>query len=210
MSNELLEEQFDKVPAQTKFNRLMQWIEEHDDIVPIEFHDISEFGRFHKPVCVKCQIGMNVDMNGVAVIDTFMNPPEPYQLWSADQWVCPVCRHKIINGFSNVSIQHHQNGFENSLAIAVKGEHVFSFERIQDAIEALAAENILTHGKWVDIYQKPYTAEEFEGRAKLIERIDSTGFDPDVQRWKVVFLDQEDESYERTICTWLANVSEEP
>jgi glycine cleavage system H lipoate-binding protein len=189
------------------FHQLIEWAEEND--APDYLTDLKEFGRFHKPVCVKCQIGMRVDLNGVAVIDTFQDPPKPYQLWSADQWICPVCGHKIINGFSNVSIQHFQGEFAERLKLAKEQPHVYSFEKVRHAEDFIAVNSgDLVKGKWVDIYQKPYTGEDFEGRAKLVGQIEWPGADPSAQRWLVKFKDEE-EFHERIIVTWFANASYE-
>lgn len=195
----------------SKFHQLIEWAEEND--APEHLLDLKEFGRFHKPVCVKCQIGMKVDENGVYVIDTFLDPPQPYQLWSADQWVCPICGHKVINGFSNSALQHHRPDFEDRLERAKKQLHVYSFEKIRHAKEMIEVNSTdLIPGKWVDIYQKPLTGEDFEGRARLIAECE--GYwddDPSIQRWKVRFENDDDASdtYERTIMAQFANAGSE-
>ena len=55
------------------------------------------------PICGKCQLGMKPFCNGVTVIETAHNPPVPYKLWSADEWVCPECYAVVIGGFSEQS-----------------------------------------------------------------------------------------------------------
>lgn len=55
------------------------------------------------PICSPCQIGMRPHHNGVTVIETAHNPPVPYRLWCADEWMCPVCGATVIVGFSERS-----------------------------------------------------------------------------------------------------------
>lgn len=192
----------------TKFIKLMDWIEEHADIVPEEFHDIREFGRFHRPVCSTCQTNMYPYKNGVWLIDTFLDPPEAYQIWSADEWACPICEAKIVDGFSNRAVQHHEKEFQSLLALAKSKHHIYSFETVEQARKMLAINGRdLIPGKWVDIYRKPLTGEEFEGRARLKTRLPDIYNDPGIQYWEVLFPDNM--LVERTIMEQFANASSE-
>jgi len=53
----------------------------------------------HRPVCVKCEVEMRAEKNGVTVIDTEQD--KATQLWGADLWKCPKCGVKIVMGFGD-------------------------------------------------------------------------------------------------------------
>jgi hypothetical protein len=55
------------------------------------------------PICSGCGLAMKPEMNGVLVIETAHAPPQAYKTWWADEWRCPMCRHKVIVGFSEIS-----------------------------------------------------------------------------------------------------------
>ena len=62
-------------------------------------------------------------------------------------------------------------------------------------------------GQTVDIYQAPITGEEFEGRAQLIaQKHEDTG--DGLSMWVVIFLDEPDNEYLRTVNTANANTNE--
>lgn len=62
----------------------------------------------HRPVCVKCQIEMRPEKNGVGVLD--MADFGPYALWEADLWKCPSCSYEILTGFGQEPWAYHYEG----------------------------------------------------------------------------------------------------
>ena len=51
-----------------------------------------------RPVCVPCKREMSCAKNG-RVLELLSPAPEPYQLWSADEWRCPVCDATVLSGY---------------------------------------------------------------------------------------------------------------
>jgi len=65
----------------------------------------------------------------------------------------------------------------------------------------------MTAGMMVDIYQDPITGKEFEGRAQLIaQKQEDTG--DGLSMWVVIFLDEPDNEYLRTVNVANANTNE--
>ena len=62
----------------------------------------------HRPVCVKCQVEMRPEKNGVGVLD--MADFGSYKIWDADKWKCPKCNHEIVVGFGQRAIAEHYEG----------------------------------------------------------------------------------------------------
>jgi hypothetical protein len=54
-----------------------------------------------KPVCVTCKVKMERVRSGVDVLEQYLNPPEPYQVWSGDLFECPGCGARIVADFAN-------------------------------------------------------------------------------------------------------------
>jgi len=53
--------------------------------------------------------------NDIVVVDYAWEPPQPCQLWCADEWGCPKCGHKIIRGFGDAPyIRHFEDGFKEA------------------------------------------------------------------------------------------------
>ena len=59
----------------------------------------------HRPVCVKCQVEMRPEKNGIGVLD--MADFGPYKIWDADKWKCPKCAIEVIIGFGQQAIAEH-------------------------------------------------------------------------------------------------------
>ena len=150
--------------------------------------------EFHKPVCADCSIDMFPDRNGAWVIDMCMDPPEPYKVWAADRWACPVCNRKIMSGFSNHGVRREEDNFLELLNRALRGEYIFNFEKLHH-IQKYGHK--LIPNMTAVIYQKPMTGEDAEGRATLVEPVPGQR-DRDVQRWMVNFTGDE-MNYERMI-----------
>lgn len=70
----------------------------------------------YKPSCVKCKRAMEIEKTGIYFVEMFNDPPQPYKIWSADLWRCPVCGHQIVRGFGdNPLMEHYEDGFETYL-----------------------------------------------------------------------------------------------
>jgi len=72
---------------------------------------------FHRPICCACEVEMRPVCNDIVVVDYAGKPPQPYQLWSADEWGCPKCGHRIIRGFGDAPLIRH---FEDSFGKAIE------------------------------------------------------------------------------------------
>ena len=62
-----------------------------------------------KLVCVKCEVGLKIEKNGVIVKEMFQNNTRIYKLWETDKWKCPVCGAEIISGFAQYPFAEHFN-----------------------------------------------------------------------------------------------------
>ena len=70
----------------------------------------------HRPVCSKCTVEMRPVRNDIVVVDYAWKPPQPYQLWSADEWGCPECGHRVALGFGVAPFsRHYEEGFQSLL-----------------------------------------------------------------------------------------------
>ena len=67
----------------------------------------------HRPICSACEVEMRPVKNDIVVIDYAHDPPQPYQLWSADEWGCPKCPNRIVVGFGAGPIKEY---FQDSFA----------------------------------------------------------------------------------------------
>jgi len=52
-----------------------------------------------KLVCVKCQVELKPEHNGVKVVELFQRNEAIYKIWDADKWRCPKCGIEIVAGF---------------------------------------------------------------------------------------------------------------
>lgn len=86
-----------------------------------------------KIVCEDCETEFVPLKNGVVVIDTAFDPPQPYKLWEADALVCPGCRKIIVGGFANRPFAvHHRADFNTVLADVLEKRTVFwNYEKPQ-------------------------------------------------------------------------------
>ena len=57
-------------------------------------------------LCVACGVVMRVKQNSVTV-EELMSDDEPYKLWDADLFECPVCGVEVITGFGRLPIAEH-------------------------------------------------------------------------------------------------------
>jgi len=49
----------------------------------------------------------------------------PYKLWPADLWMCHGCGKKIISGYSQRGIEHHEKDFEVLLEQAKRSGYLY-------------------------------------------------------------------------------------
>ena len=70
---------------------------------------------YHRPVCSPCEVEMRPFKNGVVVVDYAERGP--YQLWEADEWACPKCKHKIVVGFGAGPVAREGSGEDLSLIV---------------------------------------------------------------------------------------------
>ena len=76
----------------------------------------------HRPICSRCEVEMRPSKNNVVVVDYAHDPPQPYQIWSADEWTCPKCGHRIIVGFGESPyIRHFEPLFADRLERTPEG-----------------------------------------------------------------------------------------
>ena len=68
----------------------------------------------HRPVCVKCQVELTPEKNGVGLLD--MASFGPYKIREADLWKCPSCDYEIVIGFGQEAIaEHYQEEFQTHM-----------------------------------------------------------------------------------------------
>ncbi len=72
----------------------------------------NEFGRgVHRPVCVKCNLEMRPERNGVGLL--VMASFGPYRLYDSDKHKCPECGVEIVAGLgANAISEHFKENFE--------------------------------------------------------------------------------------------------
>lgn len=82
-----------------------------------------------RPICVTCKVEMRPENNDVEVVYHYQNPPQPYEIWAADEWKCPKCGHCIITGFGDCALhQHWEPDFAAALSSIAPQNRRDSFE----------------------------------------------------------------------------------
>jgi len=79
-------------------------------------------------VCVKCQTAFRQVSDEAVVVDMFMDPPKPYQLWIGDLFECPGCGAQFAHARLGVA-RHTEPDFEHLLQKAGEGFQVRNYER---------------------------------------------------------------------------------
>jgi len=51
-----------------------------------------------RPVCVPCKREMTCSKTG-RVLELLSPAPQPYQLWSCDEWLCTGCGAVVLSGY---------------------------------------------------------------------------------------------------------------
>ena len=59
----------------------------------------------HNPVCSGCRTEFRPHRNGVVLVDHASFGP--YQIWNADEWICPGCATCIVVGFAKGPEREH-------------------------------------------------------------------------------------------------------
>jgi len=59
------------------------------------------------PICVRCNIEMRPDTNGVTALLMAYDPPQPYEAYDADLVKCPNCGLQVIVGCATQAFWMH-------------------------------------------------------------------------------------------------------
>ena len=62
------------------------------------------------PICVKCNLEMRPDTNGVTVLLMAYDPPQPYEAYDADLVKCPNCDMQVVVGTAYNAFWRHLDG----------------------------------------------------------------------------------------------------
>jgi predicted RNA-binding Zn-ribbon protein involved in translation (DUF1610 family) len=63
-----------------------------------------------KLMCVKCEVELRPETNGVRVAEMFQRNTQIYKIWDADKWKCPLCGFEVIAGFADKPLMQHFEG----------------------------------------------------------------------------------------------------
>jgi predicted RNA-binding Zn-ribbon protein involved in translation (DUF1610 family) len=78
-----------------------------------------------KMICVKCEVELRPEENGVKVKELFHRNTAVYRVWDADLWQCPKCGLQVVVGFGERPItEHYQDDFQKILGFVEEHEHV--------------------------------------------------------------------------------------
>lgn len=63
------------------------------------------------PICAHCGLKMERVKSGVAILEEYQSPPEPYALWMADLFECSLCKNRVIadRALNPLARNHEQN-----------------------------------------------------------------------------------------------------
>lgn len=84
-------------------------------------------------VCVQCGIEHRIKQNGFSVVEMFMDPPQPYRIWSADLWECPVCGAQTTVRAAKPRAEYSDEHFEAALDWVALQPHAVVFETVKHA-----------------------------------------------------------------------------
>lgn len=89
-------------------------------------------------ICSKCNLQMSVVRVGVYVVDMFLDPPQPYRIYSGDLYKCTGCDTEMVSGLAaNPIATHHEDKFEEVLKdINENGIVVRCYENVRDSRKA--------------------------------------------------------------------------
>lgn len=79
-----------------------------------------------KLVCVKCQVELKPEHNGVKVVELFQKNEAIYKIWNADKWKCPKCKFEVVAGFGAQPLMEHYEGDIKAFLeeLRVKGDEI--------------------------------------------------------------------------------------
>jgi len=87
-----------------------------------------------RPVCVKCQIQMRCEKNGVGLLE-LATPNRPYKIWSSDLFRCPVCGFEVLTGYSDNATHHSSEKFMKNVEYCKEHTQlVLDYEKAEDAV----------------------------------------------------------------------------
>lgn len=95
------------------------------------------------PICVQCHVEMKIKTIGVEVTEMIcVYPPQPYKIWNADLFQCPICKVEVIASFGNrPCAESFQDDFESKVVFAKSNpKHVPIYEIT--AIEILSPDYV--------------------------------------------------------------------
>lgn len=73
-----------------------------------------------KVTCVKCEKEMRPKENDATYLETTGPEREPYKVWSADVWACPLCEFEVVSGFGLKPVSGRwEDDFYDRLAVAL-------------------------------------------------------------------------------------------
>jgi hypothetical protein len=59
------------------------------------------------PICCQCSVEMKPDDNGIVVVLHAFEPPQPYEAWDSDRYICPKCGLKVCTGYGGKALAAH-------------------------------------------------------------------------------------------------------
>lgn len=86
---------------------------------------------YPRPIhCARCQRDLIPEQNGVWLVEMMKNG-DPYKLWKADLWKCPICGVEIVSGYGKGPISYnHEENFEFYFKTAKEsGKLYYNFEQ---------------------------------------------------------------------------------
>jgi hypothetical protein len=76
---------------------------------------------------------------GVGLVETYGDPPKPYNLYSADVYTCRICGASVA-AHQTKPKPHFEDGFEEAIELARQETGIiYAFEHERDAVRNLAA-----------------------------------------------------------------------
>ena len=79
-----------------------------------------------KLVCIKCEVELKPEHNGVKVAELFQRNEAIYKVWTADKWKCPICGVEIVAVFGAQPLMEHYEGDINAFLeeLRAKGDKI--------------------------------------------------------------------------------------
>jgi hypothetical protein len=78
-------------------------------------------------VCCTCEVEMRLETAGVTVLEHARS--EPYKLWQADRYECPICGNRIVTRFAHQALsEHFRADFQETLNAVEPDKLVHDYE----------------------------------------------------------------------------------